>query len=135
MKYFSHLNTAVEILDLYDGKLPFHHFIKEFLRLNKKYGSRDRKNISRLCYAALRTGIAFPKWSAENKIRAGLFLCNDEPDEVTEQLIGDYNEIINSEKAEKWRIINETYQSEYESGESSAKKYFIHIPGCCPGIQ
>ncbi|MHA4846345.1 RsmB/NOP family class I SAM-dependent RNA methyltransferase [Flavitalea antarctica] len=128
MKYFSHLNTAVEILDLYDGKLPFNHFIKEFLRLNKKYGSRDRKNISRLCYAALRTGIAFPKWSAENKIRAGLFLCNDEPDEVTEQLIGDYNEIISSEKAEKWRIINETYQSEYESGESSAKNISSIFP-------
>jgi 16S rRNA (cytosine967-C5)-methyltransferase len=115
MKYFSHLNTAVEILSLYEGKIPFHYFIKEFLKLNKKYGSKDRRNISRLCYAALRTGKAFPKWSAENKVRAGLFLCTDTPDEVTEQLIGDYNEIIAGNKAEKWRIISGSYKSEFES--------------------
>jgi 16S rRNA (cytosine967-C5)-methyltransferase len=128
MKYFSHLNTAVEILSLYDGKIPFHYFIKEFLRLNKKYGSRDRKNISRLCYAALRTGIAFPKWSAENKIRAGLFLCNDKPDEVTGQLIGDYNEIITADRSEKWKIITESYQSEFESENHGARNIASIFP-------
>ena len=104
-KYFSHLNTAVEVLSLYDGKIPFHHYIREFLKLNKKYGSKDRKNISRLCYAGLRIGKAFHGWSGENKIRAGLFLCNDRADPLTE-LIGDYNEIISKTKAEKWEILS-----------------------------
>jgi 16S rRNA (cytosine967-C5)-methyltransferase len=128
MKYFSHLNTAVEILGLYDGKIPFHHFIKEFLKLNKKYGSNDRRNISRLCYAALRTGKAFPKWSIENKIRAGLFLCTDTSDQVTEQLIGDYNEIIAADIIEKWRIISESYQSEFEIKTSQAQNITSIFP-------
>jgi 16S rRNA (cytosine967-C5)-methyltransferase len=128
MKYFSHLNTAVEILGLYDGKIPFHYFIKEFLKLNKKYGSKDRKNISRLCYAALRTGLAFPKWSAENKIRAGLFLCTGGPDEVTGQLIGDYNEVIASDRSEKWRIISESYQSEFGIESNGARNIASIFP-------
>ncbi|RYY16430.1 MAG: Fmu (Sun) domain-containing protein [Chitinophagaceae bacterium] len=128
MKYFSHLNTAVEILDLYDGKIPFHHFIKEFLKLNKKYGSKDRRSISRLCYAALRTGIAFPKWSIENRVRAGLFLCTDSPDPVTEQLIGDYNEIIASDRREKWRVITESYQNEFKTAAKPEKKIEAIFP-------
>src|SRR5687767_4389891 len=110
-RYFSHLNTAVEILSLYDGKIPFHHFIREYLKLNKKFGSKDRKNISRLCYSGLRIGKAFPHWSGENKIRAGLFLCTDATDDVTEQLIGDYNEVITKTKAEKWAIVSDAYSA------------------------
>ncbi|HTE23133.1 RsmB/NOP family class I SAM-dependent RNA methyltransferase [Flavitalea sp.] len=132
MKYFSHLNTAVEILSLYDGKIPFHYFIKEFLKLDKKYGSKDRRNISRLCYAALRTGKAFPKWSTENKIRAGLFLCTDVPDQVTEQLIGDYNEIIAADKIEKWRIISGSYQSEFEIERNQARNIASIFPVTAP---
>ena len=109
MKYFSHLNTAVEILSLYDGKIPFHYFIKEFLKLNKKYGSKDRKNISRLCYAGLRVGNAFGKWSPENKIRAGLFLCNNQQDNVTTELLDDYNEIIDKPLPEKWKVLSGSY--------------------------
>jgi len=109
MKYFSHLNTAVEILSLYDGKIPFHYFIKEFLKLNKKYGSKDRKNISRLCYAGLRVGNAFGKWSPENKIRAGLFLCNTQRDNVTGELLDDYNEIIDKPLPEKWKVLSGSY--------------------------
>ncbi|RYZ30055.1 MAG: hypothetical protein EOP49_40120, partial [Sphingobacteriales bacterium] len=112
MKYFSHLNTAVQALEAYDGQAPFHHYIREFLKLDKKYGSKDRKNISRLCYAGLRIGNAFPRWTAENRIRAGLFLCTAMPDAVTEQLIGDYNEVITGSLSEKWRLIAKAYNAE-----------------------
>jgi 16S rRNA (cytosine967-C5)-methyltransferase len=119
MKYFSHLNTAVHILGLYDGKIPFHHFIKEYFRADKKYGSKDRKNISRLCYVSLRLGKAFPKWSAENRIRAGLFLCTGTADPVTEQLIGDYNELIGHPVQQKWQVISASYRDEFRDADAT----------------
>ncbi|MET0242943.1 MAG: Fmu (Sun) domain-containing protein [Flavitalea sp.] len=128
MKFYSHLNTAVHILEQYDAKMPFHHFIREYLKTDRKYGSRDRKNISRLCYAALRTGNAFPKWSFENRIRAGLFLCTHFSDPVTEQLLDDYNEVIQKSMVDKWNIINGAYQDEMNNGSQEIPPISILFP-------
>ncbi len=73
MKHFSHLNSAAEIIRLYKGEEPFHHFIKEFFRQHKKYGSNDRKRISGLCYAYFRLGNSFPGLAMEERILTGLF--------------------------------------------------------------
>jgi len=81
MKYFSHLNSAAEILHLYKGAQPFHHFIKDFFRQHKKYGSKDRKNISQLCYAFFRTGKMFDGLPIEERIISSLSLCSSEPSE------------------------------------------------------
>ncbi|MBS1564367.1 MAG: Fmu (Sun) domain-containing protein, partial [Bacteroidetes bacterium] len=41
-RHFSHLNTAAAILQSYRGEQPFHLFIKDYFKQDKKYGSRDR---------------------------------------------------------------------------------------------
>ena len=73
-RYHSYLNTAVTILTNYKGEEPFAGYIKKFFAANKKYGSKDRKSISHLCYCYFRTGKALPKLSVEDRIVAGLFL-------------------------------------------------------------
>ena len=81
-RYHSYLNTAVTILTNYKGEEPFTGYIKKFFAANKKYGSKDRKSISHLCYCYFRTGKALPKLSEEDRVVAGLFLCSTEGNEI-----------------------------------------------------
>lgn len=92
MKYFSHLQTAVQLIDQYHGHQNFGEFAKEFFRAHKKYGSTDRKQIMQLCYAAFRTGKALIESSNEEKILTGLFLCSTEPNVLLEHLKPEWNE-------------------------------------------
>lgn len=91
MKYFSHLNTAVQLLQQFNGKQPFGNFIKQFFAQHKKYGSKDRKNISQLCYAYFRTGKALPHLSIEERVLTGLFLCSTESNELLQNLKPEWN--------------------------------------------
>jgi 16S rRNA (cytosine967-C5)-methyltransferase len=86
MKYFSHLNTAVQLLQQYNGTQPFGSFIKQYFSQHKKYGSKDRKNISHLCYAFFRLGKALPQLPQEERILTALFLCSNEPNELLQNL-------------------------------------------------
>ncbi|MBO9201511.1 MULTISPECIES: RsmB/NOP family class I SAM-dependent RNA methyltransferase [Niastella] len=110
MKYFSHLNTAVQILQQYNGSQPFGSFIKQFFSQHKKYGSKDRKNISHLCYAFFRLGKALPQLPAEERIITGLFLCSNEPNELLQHLQPDWNGKAQLPLAEKIQLI-ETHHS------------------------
>ena len=92
MKFFAHLNTAVQVLALYKGQQPFGIFIKDFFKQDKKYGSRDRKSISHLCYCYFRLGKALPDIPVEERVVVGLFLCSVAPNEVLAQLKPAWNE-------------------------------------------
>lgn len=70
-RFYSHLNSAVAILKLYDGEIPFAHFIKNYFAQHKKFGSRDRKQISELCYCYFRLGKSYPQLTTEQKIIKG----------------------------------------------------------------
>ncbi|MFT3827310.1 MAG: Fmu (Sun) domain-containing protein [Chitinophagaceae bacterium] len=109
MKHFSHLNTAVKILELYNGKEPFALFLKEFFKQDKKYGSRDRKNISELCYAYFRLGKALPDVAIDKKIIAGLFFCARQPGSMLQQLLPDLDEEAALSLADKVALFNQHY--------------------------
>lgn len=59
----SHVNTASTIIESYKGEIPLSVFLKKFFSANKKYGSRDRKQISSLCFDHFRK-VAAAKLSA-----------------------------------------------------------------------
>lgn len=82
MRHFSHLNTAVQLIEQYKGQVPFSIFIRSFFAQHKKYGSKDRRRISQLCYCCFRLGHAWKNAATQERILTGLFLCNDEPDEL-----------------------------------------------------
>jgi len=44
-RYFSHLNTAGELITQFAGGLPFNLYLKQFFAAHKKYGSKDRRQI------------------------------------------------------------------------------------------
>ena len=101
MKVFSHLNTAVQLIRNYKGEEPFNHFIKKFFAEHKKYGSKDRKRISQLCYCYFRLGLALPELTIEEKIATGLFLCNNVSDDLLIAIKPEWNKEIGLPIAEK----------------------------------
>lgn len=106
MKFFAHLNTAVQVITLYKGQQPFGIFIKDFFKQDKKYGSRDRKNISHLCYCYFRLGKSFPALPVAERVVAGLFLCSAAPNEMLAQLKPEWNEKAVLPVEEKFSLIN-----------------------------
>lgn len=73
-RFYSHLNSAVAILQLYDGRIPFAHFIKNYFSQHKKFGSKDRRQISELCYCYFRLGRSYPQLTTGQKIVKGYWL-------------------------------------------------------------
>ncbi len=114
---YSHLNSAKEILQQYKGEEPFASFIKKYFTQHKKYGSKDRKQISHLCYCYFRSSQAHPpppigggvleeSLKIEERIITGLFLCSSEKNEVLELLKPDWNEKCGFTVEEKYSVLN-----------------------------
>ncbi len=64
-------------MEAYDGHIPFAHFIKAFFAQHKKFGGRDRRQITQLCYSYFRLGKSYPQLSIFQKILRGLELVTD----------------------------------------------------------
>jgi 16S rRNA (cytosine967-C5)-methyltransferase len=88
MLYQSYITTAKNILTAYNGVEPFANHVKKYFSIRKKFGSRDRRYITGICYAYFRLGKAAGQATSENLLLA-LFL--------TEQF---YNEIVHFFKPE-----------------------------------
>lgn len=74
--FYSYLNSAISILTAYKGEEPFAVFIKNYFRRNKKFGSRDRKIISDLCFGYLRIGRSAENLAVSEQIPIGFFLTH-----------------------------------------------------------
>lgn len=112
MRHFSHLNTSIHIIQEYRGKEPLHQFLKNFFGGDKKFGSKDRKRISQLCYSFYRVGLAFEhnltgedKTQVEKIILAALFLTRDQPDELLAATRSSWNDSIQMDIYEKAEIL------------------------------
>ena len=109
MKYFSYLNTAVSIIKAYSGEIPFNLFIKNFFSANKKYGSKDRKQIAGLCYNYFRLGHSVSQLDREEKIITGAFLCEENHSAFLQAVRPEWNEKILLSLAEKIIIVNNDF--------------------------
>lgn len=73
-----YIQYAVTALAGFNGTLPLQHYLKQFFAADKKYGSKDRRFISHLCYCYFRTGQALQQLPAEERIKISLYLCSDQ---------------------------------------------------------
>lgn len=94
MRSHSYLNTTKKIIESYDGDIPLTSWLKQFFKLDKKFGSRDRKEISQACYCYYRLGSAFQNLDVEEKILTALFLCSNSSNKILEELKPGWNEKI-----------------------------------------
>jgi 16S rRNA (cytosine967-C5)-methyltransferase len=105
MIHQSHLHTAVTLLGAYNGNMPFSHYIKKYFGSNKKHGSKDRKQISALCYNYFRLGHALPQATIEERVLAGCFLCGLQFSALLEYFRPEWNAKIQLSQTEKCSII------------------------------
>lgn len=81
MRFQSYFNTAIKIIQLYNGAIPFSYFLKQYFSTEKKHGSKDRKFISHACYNYYRIGNALKDLKTEEQLKVSIFLCNENADE------------------------------------------------------
>ena len=108
-RHHSHINTAIQLLRLYNGEIPFSIFIKQFFAKEKKYGSKDRKQITALCYSYFRIGWALKKNITEENIIKALFLTTSEPSQLITALKPGWAESVTKPVEEKIIISDATF--------------------------
>ncbi len=110
-RYHSYINTSVKLVESFKGEQPFAIFIKAFFSKGKKYGSKDRKHISALCYNYFRLGFAMKNSSTEQKIMVATFLCEKEPSDFWEKINPEWNEKINWPINQKLLLVKDQFLS------------------------
>ena len=108
-RYHSYINSTKEILSLYKGDEPLSSFLKKYFSANKKFGSKDRKQISNLCYCFFRLGQAVMNVSIEEKLMIVLFLCSNNLNELLNALKPEWNEKIGLPLHEKLMIVDQSF--------------------------
>lgn len=105
-RYYSYLNSAERILQRYKGEEPFAIFTRQFFSSEKKYGSRDRKQISQLCYAYFRLGKSFNRRTLRERILIGYFLCSRQSDTLLEALAPEWAAAATKSLEEKLQVLS-----------------------------
>jgi 16S rRNA (cytosine967-C5)-methyltransferase len=101
----AYLDTAGFLLQSYQGVEPFHLYLKSFFAQHKKYGARDRKHITQLCYCWFRAGNAVKHLNAEQQFRYALFLCSEGESKLLEKMDAGLVNEVGKSIAEKVRIV------------------------------
>ena len=104
-KFHSYITSATKLINTYSAGKPLSLHIKSFFAADKKFGSRDRRMISSLCYYYFRMGNAFKKNTLEEKVLAGLFLCEKKNNELLQFFRPDLDAQIALPLAEKMLLI------------------------------
>lgn len=105
-RFYSHLNSAVRLCSTYDGLVPIAVYLKKYFSGNKKFGSKDRKQISHLFYCFFRLGKLILNSSTEEKVLVGLFLCSTESNELLAALKPNWNEKVGLSFDQKISFLN-----------------------------
>ena len=101
MKFDNQLRHAADIIDAYKGGEPLHVWLKDFFRVNKQMGSRDRKLLSALVYSYYRLGYSVRSMPVKERMLTGFFLCTNEPNELLHYFKPQLNDSISLPLAEK----------------------------------
>ena len=104
-KYFSYYHSAISILKAYEGEIPFSIWLKKYFSAHKKYGSKDRKEISNLCFCFFRSGNLFQQFNLEEKIILSVYLCSNSKNNFIELLQPELNKTIHLGVKEKLNVL------------------------------
>lgn len=100
----AHINTAITVFSSYTNREPFAAYLRHFFSKDKKYGSRDRKTISHLCYCLFRLGNALQQLPVKERMIKALFLCSTKNNQLLEELEPELNRLAELPINEKMKI-------------------------------
>jgi 16S rRNA (cytosine967-C5)-methyltransferase len=109
MRAENQLRTFLQLLNDYPAETPLYKFLPGYFRLHKKMGSTDRKLASRLIYSYFRLGKALPERSAEERLFAAEFLCNNQENSFLSFFKPDLAAQIAVPVTEKIKILQKEY--------------------------
>ena len=105
-----HLNYAITIIEKFSGAEPFHLYLKKYFSANKKHGSKDRKQITSLCYDYFRVGFAVSSdISIQEKMLLATFLVEKNPSAPLEKLKPLWNEKIHLDTFSKIEMVRDVF--------------------------
>ncbi|HET7117145.1 MAG TPA: Fmu (Sun) domain-containing protein [Hanamia sp.] len=111
--FHRYLQYAFGILSKYNGREPFHLYLKKYFSENKKHGSRDRKQITALCYNYFRLGFAVSSSvDIEEKLLLAIFLIEKNPSKILEKFKPDWNKKIHLHISEKLKEVKNIFNPE-----------------------
>jgi 16S rRNA (cytosine967-C5)-methyltransferase len=105
-RFHSYLNSAVTLLQQYKGEEPFAAYLKKHFAANKKYGSKDRKQIAHCCYCYFRAAHLLKDRSLDEQVLAAVFLCSAVPDPVITALRPEWQDQHSLSAEEKLNLLN-----------------------------
>ncbi|MBR9859660.1 methyltransferase domain-containing protein [bacterium] len=71
-----------EILETYTYPEPFALHLKQYFRNHKKFGSRDRREVSQICFTALRTAQFYKKYGIDEALMFSMHVLYPDSEEV-----------------------------------------------------
>ena len=108
-----YLNYAKSILNEYNGAEPFHLYLKKYFSANKKHGSKDRKQITSLCYDYFRVGFGVSsEISIDEKLLLATFLVEKKPSVFLGKLGPHWNDQIDLDISSKIEMVKEKFSIE-----------------------
>jgi 16S rRNA (cytosine967-C5)-methyltransferase len=111
--FHRYLQYAESILSSYKGNEPFHLFLKKYFSVNKKHGSRDRKQITSLCYNYFRLGHGVSsKLELKEKFLLSTFLCETNSSLLLNFFKPDWNASIQLLITDKLKIVEQEFKVE-----------------------
>jgi len=107
------LNYVIAILEKYNGAEPLHLYLKKYFSAHKKHGSKDRKQITSLCYNYFRVGRAVtPSIHLSEKLLVATFLIEKKPSALLKQLKPSWNEKIHQDISVKIQMVRDVFSVE-----------------------
>ena len=111
--FHRYIQYAKGILSKYNGREPFHLYLKKYFSENKKHGSRDRKRITSLCYNYFRLGFSVSSSvEMEEKLLLSIFLIEKKSSVILEQLKPGWNQKIQQDISEKINEVKNIFAPE-----------------------
>jgi 16S rRNA (cytosine967-C5)-methyltransferase len=111
--FHRYFNYAISLLESYDGKEPFHLYLKKYFSTHKKHGSKDRRIITSLCYDYFRLGVGVTSdLDLSEKILLATFLFDNGPSKLAESRNSLGNESRNFEIISKLDSVKKVFNAE-----------------------
>lgn len=110
-RFYSYQNTALSIIRSYDFTQPFAQYLKRYFSQHSKFGSRDRRLISGLCYGYFRLGSSANQLSLTDQMQIGFFLTNQTDNGYLELFRFEWLDKIDASVNEKIAFISDTFPS------------------------
>lgn len=109
-RFHRYLQYASAILLKYKGAEPFHLYLKKYFSANKKHGSKDRKQITSLCYHYFRLGFGVKnEIIIEEKLFLATFLLENKSSDILNSLKPEWNEKIYLDISSKLEMVKEVF--------------------------